>query len=157
MIVRDFHEVSDLDGLRACIIALQDYESGLDSRFPDGGSIVDAYVPDILRRCETYKGKIIVADVDGEIAGYAMVWTSVKGEEIEDGDFETGRLADLAVLEEYRRRGIARALIEAAEDYAREQGAETLQIGVLAANSGAIELYRSSGYEPFNLRLENRL
>ncbi len=157
MIVRDFDAATDLAGLQACVIALQDFESQLDPRFPDGTSIVEAYIPDILRRCEKYGGKIVVAEVDGEIAGYAMVWSSIKGEEIEDGDFETARLADLAVLENYRRQGIGKALIEACERYARECGAETLQIGVLAANEGAVRLYRSCGYEPFNVRLEKLL
>ncbi|MDJ0710836.1 MAG: GNAT family N-acetyltransferase [Woeseiaceae bacterium] len=157
MILRDFCEATDVEGLRACVIVLQDFESGLDPRFPDGESIVDAYIPDILRRCALYQGKIIVAEVDGEIAGYVMIWASVKAEEVEDGDFETARLADLAVLEKFRRQGIARGLIEAAEHYAREHGAEYLQIGVLAANTGAVKLYRSSGYEPFNFRVEKRL
>lgn len=157
MIIRDFDEATDVGGLRACVIALQDFESQLDPRFPDGESIVDAYVPDILRRCETYEGKIIVAEIDGEIAGYAMVWTSVKSEEIEDGDFETGRLADLAVLQKYRRQGIGKALIVASEEYARKCGAECLHIGVMAANRGAASFYRTCGYEPFSMKLEKRL
>lgn len=157
MTIRDYCPETDLAGLRACVIALQDFEYELDPRFPDGASIVEAYVPDILKRCENYSGKILVAEVDGEVAGYAMIWTSVKGEEIEDGDFETARLADLAVLEQYRRRGIARALIEAAEDYARERGATSLHLGVLANNRGALSLYESSGFAPFSMTLEKHL
>ena len=98
-----------------------------------------------------------MAEEDGAVAGYAMIWTSVKGEDIEDGDFETARIADLAVLKGHRRKGIARALIEASEDYARSRGAEFIQLGVLAANARAMELYRSSGYEPFVMRLEKKL
>lgn len=157
MIIRDYSPETDLAGLRACAVALQDYESGLDPRFPDGQSIVDAYVPDILERCKTYQGKIIIADVDGDVAGYAMIWSSVKSEEIEDGDFETARLADLAVLEKFRRRGVATALIEAAEDYARERGATCLHIGVMAANRRALALYDSCGYAPFSMKLEKQL
>ncbi len=157
MILRDFRAETDMPGLRACVMALQDYESGLDPRFPDGASIVDAYVPDILRRCETYQGKIIVAEVDGEIAGYAMIWASVKAEEIEDGDFESARLADLAVIDKYRRQGIATALIEASENYARENGATCLHLGVMAANHRARALYESCGYTPFAMRLEKHL
>ena len=157
MILRDFDEKRDWQGLAACVIELQDAESALDSRFPDGASIVDAYIPDILERCRKHNGKIIVAEVDGAIAGYAMIWASQKGEDIEEGDFETARLADLAVLAEYRKRGIGKALLEAAEDFAREQGATSLHIGVMAANQGALRLYRSCGYEAFAMRLEKHL
>ncbi len=157
MIIRDYCPETDFAGLGECVVALQDFESGLDPRFPDGASIVEAYVPDILKRCETYAGKIIVADVDGEVAGYAMIWSSVKGGEIEDGDFETARLADLAVLEKHRRQGIATALIEAAENYARERGATCLHIGVMAANRRALALYDSCGYTPFSMKLEKYL
>ena len=157
MIVRDYCPETDLTGLRACIVTLQDFESGLDPRFPDGASIVDAYVPDILRRCEAHNGRILVAVVDGDVAGYAMIWASVKGGEIEDGDFEAARLADLAVLERYRRQGVATALIKAAENYAREQGATCLHIGVMAANRRALALYDSCGYAPCSMKLEKHL
>lgn len=157
MIIRDYCEDTDFAGLGACVVALQDYESGLDPRFPDGKSIVDAYVPDILRRCNTYKGKVLIAEVNGQVAGYAMIWTSVKGGEIEDGDFEAARLADLAVLEEFRRQGVAAALIEASEEFVREKGATCLHIGVMAANRRALALYESAGYAPFSMKLEKHL
>jgi len=157
VICRDYDAATDLDGLKACVVELQDYESGLDPRFPDGETIVEAYIPDILRRCEEYAGKIIVAEEGGEVVGYVMIWSCVKSEDIEDGDFETARIADLAVLSQYRRRGIARKLIEAAENFARRQGAEFITLGVLAANTRARKLYLSSGYEPLVVRLEKKL
>jgi len=54
---------------------------------------------------------------------------------------------DLAVLPQYRRRGAARALLQAAEDYARRQGCCRLTLEVLQSNSGAQALYREFGFD----------
>jgi GNAT superfamily N-acetyltransferase len=54
---------------------------------------------------------------------------------------------DLAVLPEHRRKGVARALLQAAEDYARRQGCCRVTLEVLESNSGARELYRRFGFD----------
>jgi len=147
----------DLEGLKACVIELQDFEHQLDSRYPDGASIVDAYIPDVLKRSERYEGHILVADVGGEIAGYAMIWARVPPEDIEDGDFECGRLADLVVREKYRGRGIGSRLIAEAEAYARARGVRYLRLGVLDRNSSARALYKSLGYSNCLIEMEKDL
>jgi ribosomal protein S18 acetylase RimI-like enzyme len=55
----------------------------------------------------------------------------------------------VAVLPGYRRRGIARRLVEAGLALARERGAETLMLDVIAQNVPAYELYRSLGFSHF--------
>jgi GNAT superfamily N-acetyltransferase len=54
---------------------------------------------------------------------------------------------DLAVLPQYRRRGVARLLLQAAEDYARRHGCCRLTLEVLESNSGAEALYREFGFD----------
>jgi len=54
---------------------------------------------------------------------------------------------DLAVLPEYRGKGVGRALLQAAEDYARRQGCCRLTLEVLENNAGAQALYRSFGFD----------
>jgi GNAT superfamily N-acetyltransferase len=54
---------------------------------------------------------------------------------------------DLAVLPDHRRKGVARALLQAAEDYARRQGCCRVTLEVLESNSGARELYRRFGFD----------
>lgn len=53
---------------------------------------------------------------------------------------------DLAVLPEYRGRGIGRALLQAAEDRARQKGCCKLTLEVREDNTRARALYRSFGF-----------
>ncbi len=53
----------------------------------------------------------------------------------------------LVVSGEHRKRGMARALLEAAEALARESGKETVGLHVTGGNVAALKLYESYGYE----------
>jgi len=157
MIIRDYNPDTDYAGLRACVVELQDFEYRIDPRYPDGESIVELYIPDVLLRCRQYAGKVMIAELNGEVAGYAMVWTKVPGVDIEDGDFECGRLADLAVLERFRGKGIGQQLIKASESWAREQGVRYFRLGVMAKNGNARALYQKLGYGECQIEMEKEL
>ncbi len=100
---------------------------------------------------------MLAAEVDGKIAGFAFV-------EVRPDARRTlwGRLADmltrrraflpaivpargwlghLYVAPEHRRKGIAETLVRAAADWARSQGAESLELNVFASNAPARRLY----------------
>ena len=59
-----------------------------------------------------------------------------------------GRLYSLVVAPSARGRGIARALVEAAETAAAAAGARHLYLEVRCDNAAAIGLYRKLGYHP---------
>ncbi len=157
MLIRDYHEKSDRSGIRECLIELQDFERSLDPRMPSGDEIVDAYVPNMLRLCQRCSGKVLIADVDGEIAGYVSILAKVKSDEIEDGNIEYGLISDLVVLQRFRKSGIGRKLLEAAESFAREKDVKWLRIGVLASNEAALDLYASMRFRRKFVELEKDL
>src|SRR5262249_44393274 len=58
------------------------------------------------------------------------------------------RLEDLLVAERMRRRGVATALLEAAEETAAAAGASVLGFSVALSNAAPRRLYERSGYTP---------
>jgi ribosomal protein S18 acetylase RimI-like enzyme len=58
-----------------------------------------------------------------------------------------GRIGSIAVAEPLRGRGIGRALMTLAEEWARKRGAVDVRLTVWAFNEQAVDLYRELGYE----------
>ena len=58
---------------------------------------------------------------------------------------------DIAVLPSHRRHGIARALLKAAEDAARQRGCCKLTLEVLSSNHAAMTAYVKQGFAPYEL------
>jgi GNAT superfamily N-acetyltransferase len=82
------------------------------------------------------RGGGAVAELDGALVG-AVLW------EAQEGALDFGRLS---VDPACRRRGIARALIEAAEREARRQGLPRLTLGVRLALPDNRRLFASCGF-----------
>lgn len=58
----------------------------------------------------------------------------------------------LMVAADWRRRGVGRALMQGAEEWARNAGVRKLELHVLPNNEAAIALYESLGYEREGVR-----
>jgi ribosomal protein S18 acetylase RimI-like enzyme len=61
-------------------------------------------------------------------------------------------LTDVAVLEPYRRRGVAQALLTRAEEEARQRNKRFLSLYVSASNTGAHNLYQRMGFVDDHIR-----
>ena len=67
--------------------------------------------------------------------------------------FQRGHVADLAVVEDARRLGVGRMLMQAGEDWTTERGLSMLSLDVWSTNERAIGFYRHLGYRPERLTL----
>ena len=155
--IREFDEKAHLAGVRACLIELQDFERSLDPRLPSGAEIVDDLIPRMMFRCATCDGMVLVAELSEAVVGFVTILAKVKSEEIEEGDVEYGLVSDVFVASKYRKQGIGRKLLEAAESYAKSNGVRWLRIGVLAENHSADGLYDSIGFKRFYIEREKEL
>ena len=87
----------------------------------------------LLRRKDS---DLLVADVKGEIAGYAVFWAVM----------DQGELGNVAVDDDYRGKGIGTKLIEEILKRAHERGVKEIFLEVRKSNVRAQELYKTFGF-----------
>ena len=80
---------------------------------------------------------LLVAEAEGELVGAVMAGF----------DGTTGWIHHLAVLHEFRGRGIATALVRKAEDGLAGLGCPKINLQVRGENEDVVEFYRAAGYE----------
>jgi ribosomal protein S18 acetylase RimI-like enzyme len=155
MLIRDY-EPGDRAALRECVVQLQDAEREIEPRTADGDSIADTYIANLKNICSANKGKIFVAELDGRVVGYSAVQLWSNSDEVHEELYEYGYVSDLVVLDAFRRRGLGRALLEAAEAYTKRQHIDLVRIGVLAGNETVRRMYRSYGFREHKVVLEKK-
>ncbi|WP_298738570.1 GNAT family N-acetyltransferase [uncultured Chitinophaga sp.] len=100
----------------------------------------EAFIADRLRNRESV---IYLAQDQGRPIGFTQLYpffTSV-------GMKRAWVLNDLYVSEEYRNRGVGRALIAAAQDFARSTSAKWIMLQTYTSNVNAQALYEKLGFE----------
>lgn len=83
----------------------------------------------------------LLAEVDAQAIGFALFFTNYSTFLTRPGIY----LEDLFVLENYRNRGVGKALLDAVRDTARARGAGRLEWSVLDWNQNAIAFYERFG------------
>ncbi|MCL2884500.1 MAG: GNAT family N-acetyltransferase [Oscillospiraceae bacterium] len=94
---------------------------------------------------------IVYADGD-EPVGY--LWAPFHGE---DPAFVWAGVEDIYVEEEYRRKGIAAALMTYAEDKARQNGAKVIRSGTGCQNIPSQAMHQKAGYKMYRVEYEKVL
>jgi ribosomal protein S18 acetylase RimI-like enzyme len=84
----------------------------------------------------------LVAEISGGVVGYIRLKPATPLPE----NAHVIQVQGLAVHPAARRRGVAAALLTAAERYLRERGARKLTLRVLSTNQAAIRLYERLGF-----------
>ena len=91
--------------------------------------------------------RLYIGAIDGDLAsgrivGYGGI--AVNG--------ESADIHNIAVVEEFRRQGIARRLIARLERWAKDQGASEILLEMRVGNTEARPLYQSLGYREVRVR-----
>ncbi|RLD34982.1 MAG: hypothetical protein DRI88_01870 [Bacteroidetes bacterium] len=84
-------------------------------------------------------GKFLFAMLDGKYIGTVLV----------THDGRKGWINRVAVVPEYRHKGIARILVEAAEKWLNGQGIEIYACQIEDYNKESLEVFKKLGYIPF--------
>lgn len=152
-------------------LTLDDYAAYLE-RVEELDAFHREALPDFFRACEGEPARsveylqaqlgdpdvlLLGAWVDGELAGFAHALLRV----IEQRWITVGRreviIDNLAVCPRWQRRGIGAALVDAVAEWARQRGAQRLELDVWEANAGALSFYEDVGFVPQRRRLTRGL
>lgn len=148
----------DRTALLDLIVELQEHERHLHDGLRPGGEIADSYLAYLERHVFDGEGEFLVAEIDGAVVGFiAHLIDRYEGPEEMPDSAVYALVSDLCVRASHRGRGIAQALLAAAEVYARRKGAARLRVEVLSANREAAAAYRRFGFEPYVSMLEKRI
>lgn len=107
--------------------------------------------------CERMKGdsryRTFVADIDGDVVGFV---TTVEALSI---NLPNGyiKINGLAVLPEYRRRGIGKMLMVRVEELAKERGVSFIGLASGFQRTEAHEFYEHLGYEKLSFWFRKRI
>ena len=85
---------------------------------------------------------VIVAEYEGEFAGYADIWTV-----LDEAD-----LNSIAVRVDFRRKGIGDAIMIAMTEMLSASGVATINLEVRVSNMPAIKLYKKYGFNECGVR-----
>jgi ribosomal protein S18 acetylase RimI-like enzyme len=95
---------------------------------------------------------LLLARVDGELVGYALLHVEPVGETFIADTWRTGErigeLESIAVAPSHRGQGIGSALLDAVDREFEALGVADVIIGLLPGNDGARRLYESRGFRP---------
>jgi ribosomal protein S18 acetylase RimI-like enzyme len=100
---------------------------------------------------------LFVAEADGNVAGLVLLVESVSQDDPIYRPRHYLYVDELAVLAEYRRQGIGRRLMTAAENLAVERGISTIELNVWENNALARSFYEGLGYHTIRRRLSRHL
>lgn len=97
---------------------------------------------------------ILVADIDGHVAGYAFCILQITENNPVLCDRKALYIDDLCVDENIRGQGVAKALYARVVEYARELGCDAVTLNVWCGNDGAMKFYEKAGLKPQKIGME---
>lgn len=99
------------------------------------------------------RNTVLVAEVNGRYAGHC--WIGMQTDFFTRADEPW--IFDISVMPEFRRRGLAQAMLDAAHDFLRARGFTFLGLQVMAHNAAARRLYEKLGYTSHAITLRKGL
>ncbi len=96
----------------------------------------------LAARLERGESILLIAEEGAEPVGFSQLYPAFSSVRLE----RTYILNDLFVAPEARCRGVAKALLEASEEAARDEGAGSLSLSTALDNAPAQSLYRKAGW-----------
>ena len=116
------------------------------------------HIAQIRELIRTKQRIYLLARLDGEFCGYLEGRLAVvDAAETLYIHRRFAKVENLYTLPDYRRRGVARKLMDTFMHYAAERGFASVELQVLGANEDAIAFYQSMGFGVQQMTLEKQI
>lgn len=96
----------------------------------------------LLELTKNTLAKYIVAEVDGNIAGYGGIWLII----------DEGHVTNIAVDEPYRGLGIGNKIVEGLINLCKDRNLVAITLEVRKSNEVAKSLYKKYGFKEYGIR-----
>jgi RimJ/RimL family protein N-acetyltransferase len=144
---------TDRDAVRALWRALEEAQ-GRFRLFPVAGDASERLERSFHRALSSEDERWVIAEDGGETVGMAHLEVVRPSKMSDEAVVELGRVV---VAEAWRGRGVATAMLRAAEEFAAGRGVRVLEARVFAANEASLGFWDRSGFEAFLNTLVRRL
>ncbi len=143
----------DIPALQALLQLEEDYHKNL---YPEYFRESSLSVPaeELEKEIAQTNCSYLVALEKQEIIGFIHAKKRVFSEEPQFKKIEYILIEDCAVREEYRKQGVAKALLQAVRDWAAEHEINRIQLQVWGKNDPAIQVYKNIGFQDLLVRME---
>ena len=109
----------------------------------------------ILSVYEEDENQILIAEKDDKIVGFIKIITLVTYPLV--SNIKCSLISDMYVLPEFRRMGIASALMNRVFEYVKSKGVTYVRLNVMASNTTAYNLYEKMGFEDYSTIMMKQL
>ena len=137
------------EDIKDLLVQLQQHLADIDKEKFNivGDGYREKYFEKTMEEVKKCNGKILLYKNDEKIAG--LIVGLINNDETERYDLKTpkrGRITELIVDKEYRRKRIGKQLLDEMTKYLKFIGCEKILIAVLGYNENAIEFYKNNGF-----------
>ncbi len=136
--------------LAACMGGLQEAEIEIEANRDTVDAAAEPHLNWVLDQVAAKEGAVFVAELDGRSVGCLLCTVDEdSGEYVKPRHRRYGYVNDLYVARKVRGKGVADALMGAAEDFFRGKGLTNMRLGVLTENRRARSFYERLGWHSY--------
>lgn len=146
--------------VRDLLCELQDYIASIDKEKYNirTEEYREKYFKKTMEEISKYQGRMLLYKKENKIVG--LVVGLINNDPIDSYDFvapKRGRITELVVTASARKQQIGKALLDAMEQFLRNNGCEDILLGVFAYNLQARSFYEKNGYHERMIECSKKL
>lgn len=147
-------EPRDAAAIETFVAAIQEHERLTVTGLKPGAEIAQSYASLLLRNVAERNGVILMARAADRTVGFVCAWIDHDDDPLVCEDArQHAYISDIFVIENRRRTGVARSLLQAVEQAMQRRGCRRVRICSKATHVEALACYETAGFRPYGIVL----